>query len=343
MSVARRRDQNRATRPQKLTAPGGSLVPSDGTRSSASRPSRDPEDTRREEQQKKQFHAWKRLYEELIICRTILDKGRLKIELPIYWEILDRVDQGIENFPPAELHDSVGPLWKILVMPFIYRLLLFVLISSYWGSEMIYNGNEIPAYFQLNAIGLPHFFEDVFRDMNNWEQLLHTLEKWLATDPASRGADDIFKNFAPAMNTGMENVKEALCRCMLHVARPLRHTGMGPQDAGRMLREWMKLNADMIRRQRYNFKRYEQLREPDERSDQACKLMKNFYATAFMETISGDTESEYISRLARLPDDVRQKITQHLGPPPDRKSFEELGLEKLWDMLKRENPQFPAK
>jgi hypothetical protein len=208
---------------------------------------------------------------------------------------------------------------------------------------MIYNGKEIPAYFKLNAIGLAHFFEDVFRDMNNWEQLLHTLEKWLATDPASRGADDIFKNFAPAMNTGMENVKQALCRCMLHVARPLRHTGMGPQDAGRMLCEWMELNADMIFKKRYDFFRSEQLREPDERSDQACKLMKNFYATAFMKTISRDTESEYISRLARLPDDVGQKITQHLGPPPDRKSFEELGLEKLWDMLKRENPQFPAK
>ena len=71
--------------------------------------------------------------------------------------------------------------------------------------------------------------------------------------------------------------------------------------------------------------------------------MKNFYATAFMETISGDTKSEYISRLAHLPGDVQRKITQHLRPPPDRKSFEELGLEKLWDMLKRENPQFPAK
>lgn len=356
MSVAHGRDQDRATRPQNLPAPRASLVPSDGTRSSASRPSRDPEDTRREEQQKTQFHAWTRLHEELIACRKTLDTGRLKIELSIYWSILDRVDEGIENFPPAGLHDEVGPLWKILIMPFIYRLLLFVLISGFNGSEMRYNGAEMSGFFKTNAIGLRCFtkasaelfllrcfFADVFCDMDDWDSLLNALKKWLANDPGSRGTNDIFEKFAPEMNPRMENVKEALCHCLLHVARPLRHTGMGPQDAGPMLCEWMKLNADKIYQRKLEFNRYEELREPDKRSDQACELMKNFYAAAFMETISGDTESEYISRLALLPDDVQRKITQHLGPPSDRESFEKLGLEALWNMLESENPRLPAK
>jgi hypothetical protein len=364
MSVARTRTQNRATHPQNSTAPtdvfmsaapGGSLVPSGGTRRSASRPRRDEAELIREQQQSMEVNAWTRFHEELITCRRNLDEP--SVELRDYWNILDRVNESIQNFPRAGLPaPSVGPLWKILIKPFIYRLLLFIFsdISDRTcdGLPITFHPITLPGSRPVTYnLYLTRFFTHFLCSMFHWQQLLNALEGWLANCPGSRGINDLVWRYArQARETYQEDVKKALCECLLRLARLLRHTNMTPQDASDMLREWARDISSRLIRDPWLLDEIQtvpeaernsgtpMLREPDARSDRACTLMMNFYKNAFIETISRDIKSEMISRLAHLSYDIIQKITQHLEQPCEQRSFEELELEALWDMLERENP-----
>jgi hypothetical protein len=311
-----------------------------------------------------EIHAWTSFHEELITSRTILDRPH--VELSVYWNILDRVDErfkgGIQIFQHAGLPDDVGHLWKILIKPFINRLLLFLS-----GFRMTYDEQPFAQFFErtnylqrsnyqffgLNNIFLSTFFVESFSSMENWDELLNAVEGWLANDPSSPGTNElfwrrgsrIFERYDESQKTAK---KDALCRCMLCIARLLMHTSMRPKEAGLMLGKWMRDASINSRMQLVTRDMFQQelgsivaamLPEPDKRSDQACELMKNFYVKQFMATIPGDTESEKISRLKHLPYDIMPMITQHLEPPPVRSSFEKLGLEKLWDILETENPQ----